>query len=202
MINEKLVRIGIEGAPSVGKTTATAIVSGIMLGSPNIAVVGEVARTFFDTHPQITGRGPDVQKQILDAVREAEDVVAQTGVEVMLCDRTTLSPSVHAAAAGETAAAEMLWEIGKPEERYNEILVFSPKGVPYEPDPLRQQTHGERIHLHTTYLRILEERGMPYHVVTGGAAARVITVFNTIFKYTESRVLFPGVEAIPALYKR
>ena len=98
----------------------------------------------------------------------SEQSLARDANRVLICDSDALTTALYAEALCGEVPAEV--QALASEGRYDLTLVTAPD-VPYVPEPLRYLPHA-RERFFARCIEALEAHGRPYHVLSGGWAAR------------------------------
>ncbi|WP_307721747.1 ATP-binding protein [Massilia horti] len=157
-------RIAILGAESSGKST----LAEALAKRYGTLWVPEYLREFVEMH----GRTPHEHDQLFIArtQQEREDALALRARRFLFCDTAPLMTAVY---------SRFYW--GRLEERlaafeqahdYAWTLVAAPD-LPWEPDGLQRDSDEVRQAVHHRLLQTLDERGIPFVLVTGSLQQRV-----------------------------
>ena len=161
-------RIVILGAESTGKSTLAATLA----GRHGTLWVPEYLREFVDTH----GRVPEESEQVGIArmQRAREDQLAAqafaAGHSLLVCDTSPLVTAVYSRIYWGRVDPELL--VMEAAHDYALTLVAAPD-LPWVPDGLQRESEAVRGQVHACLLAVLDERRIPYTLVTGGLARRV-----------------------------
>lgn len=184
----------IVGTTSSGKSTITEIYSQRFQGYPQVEVLEEGARIFFETNPVIADSPVHiypVQERIQNFVLAREQAAVASGADLIISDRSVIDPVVLTQFYGDAAGADGLLDNVKywlPS--YDTFLLLDPTDVPYEEDKFRQETPEERLAIHTAFENFLGENNLPYKVISGSLEERVGKIDQIIFDRRTDNLVF------------
>ena len=164
-------KIAIVGPESSGKTTL-AMALGEHLQAP---VVPEHARTFLEL------AGPNYAEDDLLRIAHgqvlSEERLMADRPELLVCDTDLITIRIW---SEEKYGRCDPW-IGEQSEKreYDLWLLCSPEGIPWEPDPLRENPH-DRDRLFQVYMEMLEKLSKPFVIVHGGRDVRLKAALKAI----------------------
>lgn len=164
-------RVAILGAESSGKST----LAHALALHYNTVWVPEYLREFVDTHARV----PDESDQypIARTQMEREDVASAKASRFLFCDTTPLMTAVYSRWYwGRVDAQLALFER---RHDYAFTLVTAPDR-PWEADGLQRESEAVRQSIHEMVVRVLQERGIPYLLVSGSLQQRMLQVGRLI----------------------
>lgn len=161
-------RVAILGAESTGKSTLAATLA----ARHGTLWVPEYLREFVDTQGRVPEEGD--QPGIARMQRAREDALAAqaraAGQRLLFCDTAPLMTAVYSRIYWGRVEAGLLAMEGKHD--YALTLVAAPD-LPWVPDGLQRESAAVRDEVHACLLAVLDERRLPYTLVTGDLAQRV-----------------------------
>ena len=161
----RVLRIAILGAESSGKST----LAGALARHFGTTWVPEYLREFVETY----GRVPEEHEQhgIARTQQEREDAAVEGASRFLFCDTTPLMTAVYSR-----------WYWGRVDEQlallerrhdYAYTIVTAPDS-PWEADGLQRDSAAVRQGIHENVLELLDERAIPYLLVTGSLPQRML----------------------------
>ena len=164
-------RIVILGAESTGKST----LAETLARRYGTAWVPEYLREFVDT----MGRVPHEEDQsaIARTQRAREDALAAHARGILFCDTTPLMTAVYSRVYWGRVAPDLL--ALEAAHDYALTLVAAPD-LPWVPDGLQRESEAVRQRVHAQLLAALDQRGIPFTLVSGELAQRVRQVEDLI----------------------
>jgi NadR type nicotinamide-nucleotide adenylyltransferase len=160
----RAARIAILGAESTGKST----LSQALAAQYDTVWVPEYLREFVDTH----GRVPheDDQIGIARTQREREQALLPQARRFLICDTAPLLTAVYSRIYwGRVPPALLAMEA---EHDYTLTLVAD-IDLPWVPDGLMRESEEVRRRVHECLLAVLEQRGIPFILLSGDLAQRL-----------------------------
>jgi len=159
------LRVAIMGAESSGKSTLAAALA----THYGTVWVPEYLREFVDTHgrvPEETDQFPIARTQM-----EREDAAAAVATRFLFCDTTPMMTALYSRWYWGRVDAQL----AQLERRhdYAFTLVTAPDS-PWEADGLQRDSEVVRQTIHEQVLQMLDERGIPYLMVTGSLPQRML----------------------------
>ncbi|RJG15537.1 AAA family ATPase [Massilia cavernae] len=162
-----VLRVALLGAESSGKSTLAAALATHF----DTVWVPEYLREFVDTK----GRVPVEHEQlgIARTQMEREYAAAAVANRFLFCDTTPLMTAIYSRhywgrLDEELAELELVHD-------YAFTLVTAPDS-PWTPDGLQRESDEVRQRVHGEVMRVLDERAIPFMVVTGSLPERVMQV--------------------------
>jgi len=159
------LRVAIMGAESSGKSTLAAALA----THYGTVWVPEYLREFVDTHgrvPEETDQFPIARTQM-----EREDAAAAVATRFLFCDTTPMMTALYSRWYWGRVDAQL----AQLERRhdYAFTLVTAPDS-PWEADGLQRDSEVVRQTIHEQVLQMLDERAIPYLMVTGSLPQRML----------------------------
>lgn len=153
------------GAESSGKSTLAAALA----THYGTVWVPEYLREFVETHgrvPEETDQFPIARTQM-----ERENAAAAVATRFLFCDTTPMMTALYSRWYWGRVDAQLALL----ERRYDYAftLVTAPDS-PWEADGLQRESEEVRQTVHEQVLRMLDERGIPYLMVTGSLPQRML----------------------------
>ena len=162
-----VLRVALLGAESSGKSTLAAALATHF----DTVWVPEYLREFVD----VKGRVPVEEEQagIARMQLEREHAAALVANRFLFCDTTPLMTAIYSRfywGRVDEALAEM-----EQMHHYAFTLVTAPDS-PWMPDGLQRESEAVRQQVHDEVVRTLDERAIPFMMVTGSLPQRVMQV--------------------------
>jgi nicotinamide riboside kinase len=187
-------KIALDGSVSVAKTTtvdclrpALALLNGLdrKNGDPGpiVEIVTEAAREVFEKYPKLDRSGREADFRIVNKIISNEcRVFAETDAQILICDRSLLSPLAFAACNDAPHLDDLKnnAQIRAHLKTYDHFLLLSPKNVPFIQDDVRIEDESFRTRLHETFLDLLREMEVPYTLLEGPTMQRVSQVLAVL----------------------
>ena len=176
-------RIGLIGTACVGKSTVLNRLSERYGADSGVVFIGEVARPFFEAHPEIKDRKHiTVQELLMNKIIEAEAIAEQQRPtpRVLVMDRTPHCAPVNVASTGDYRGADRLLGALDGRQASYRLLLLDVEGVPFEGDGLRDEDITRRQKIHDTFLGYLGDHGIPFTLIGGTLMERVAQVDGII----------------------
>lgn len=158
-------RVAILGAESSGKST----LAGALAARHNTLWVPEYLREFVETHARVPDEGD--QYGIACTQLEREDAAALKASGLLFCDTTPLMTAVYSRWYWGRVDAQLALLEGR--HAYGVTLVTAPDS-PWVADGLQRDSEAVRQGVHELLLRVLDERQIPYLLVSGSLQQRVL----------------------------
>ena len=160
-------RVAIVGAESSGKST----LAEALAARYGTVWVPEYLREFVDTE----GRVPRESDQfaIARTQRAREDAAAARAARFLFCDTIPLMTAVYSMQYWQRVDAELAALVQRHD--YAFTLVAAPDS-PWEADGLQRESEAVRQQVHATLMATLAARAIPFTVVTGALASRILQV--------------------------
>lgn len=160
-----VARVAILGAESSGKSTLAAALA----SHYHTLWVPEYLREFVDTE----GRVPEEHDQfpIARTQMEREDAAALTANEFLFCDTTPMMTALYSRWYWGRVDAQL--SLLERRHDYAFTLVTAPDS-PWEADGLQRESEEVRQTIHEQVVQMLDERQIPYLMVTGGLLQRIL----------------------------
>lgn len=160
-----VARVAILGAESSGKSTLAAALA----NHYHTVWVPEYLREFVDTQ----GRVPEEHDQfpIARTQMEREDAAALTANEFLFCDTTPMMTALYSRWYWGRVDAQL--SLLERRHDYAFTLVTAPDS-PWEADGLQRESEEVRQTIHEQVVQMLDERQIPYLMVTGGLLQRML----------------------------
>jgi NadR type nicotinamide-nucleotide adenylyltransferase len=159
------LRVAIMGAESSGKSTLAAALA----THYGTVWVPEYLREFVETF----GRVPDEADQfpIARAQMERENEAARRATRFLFCDTTPMMTALYSRWYWGRVDAQLA--LLERRHDYAFTLVTAPDS-PWEADGLQRESEEVRQTIHEQVLRMLDEREIPYLLVTGSLPQRML----------------------------
>lgn len=160
-----VARVAILGAESSGKSTLAAALA----SHYHTVWVPEYLREFVDTE----GRVPEEHDQfpIARTQMEREDAAALQARDFLFCDTTPMMTALYSRWYWGRVDAQL--SLLERRHDYAFTLVTAPDS-PWEADGLQRESEEVRQTIHEQVLQMLDERQIPYLMVTGGLLQRML----------------------------
>lgn len=175
-------KIAFVGTSCTGKT---ALLEQLRLKFSNdkIVFVEESARVFFQKHPRIRKRfSCRTQGMIQELVFQSEKEAHLKEGHIIICDRSVIDPVAYVLASGDKKGAEKLFKkVSRWIATYDKFFLLDPKDVVYCQDEVRQENEKERQKLHEVFLKLFQEKGLKFQLLSGTLEERVIKVEQSLF---------------------
>ncbi|MCU6433038.1 ATP-binding protein [Undibacterium sp. Jales W-56] len=157
-------RLAILGAESSGKS----LLAEALAQRYQSVWVPEYLREFVDTHQRV----PTEAEQILIARTQVERELALLPESKgwLFCDTSPLMTALYSRHYFGRVDAEL--EILEKQHRYDFIVVTAPD-FPWTPDGLQRESPAVRQQIHEDLLDLLDEREIPFLMVSGSLQERV-----------------------------
>ncbi len=189
-IGRSIEKFAFIGAQSVGKTTMTNIFRHRFADNPDVAILNEGARVFFESHPDITDRSVDVQERIQRFVLEREKKAYQSRTKLIIADRSVIDPIVLTQIWDTPEnAARLLRNVTDWLPTYTSFILLNPSGVPSVPEPDRRETPAERLAIHDAFREFCIKNGLPVVEVSGTLQERAERVEEVIFEHFPNKTI-------------
>jgi NadR type nicotinamide-nucleotide adenylyltransferase len=161
----QVVRVAILGAESSGKSTLAAALA----SHYGTLWVPEYLREFVETQ----GRVPDEGDQygIARTQQEREDAAAANATRFLFCDTTPSMTAVYSRWYWGRVDAQLA--LLERRHDYAFTIVTAPDS-PWEADGLQRDSQAVRLGIHEQVLRMLDQRAIPYLLVTGSLPQRML----------------------------
>jgi predicted ATPase len=195
-VSSELKKYVITGAISVGKTTTLECLKAVfdvmnpmdrtlMNPGPKVAFTGEAATMVFQQYPRL-----DRTKFSTDLLIASQCILNERGaeltpdVEVIVCDRSVFDSLVFARAHAGGHYESLLKDplVQEQLKSYTKFFLFDPRDVPYVTTEIRVEGSDFRTHLHETYLKMFEEFGLEWELISGPVSHRVVQMMERILK--------------------
>ena len=165
-------KIAVVGPESCGKTSLAQQLTVLLEG----IFVPEVARYYLEAKQEKYDLNDLIliHRKQLDLELEAES----KGDRWIVCDTTPLVIEIWANEVFKTVPDEFINKVQ--EQSYGLYLLCSPD-LPWEPDPLRENPK-DRNRLFQLYKNQLDQRNLPYSVISGKGSERLSMAFESIKK--------------------
>ncbi len=183
---ERPLKIAFSGTLSVGKSTLLDAFREL----PDVAVVEEVARPYFEANPHIIDRGAfDVQKTIIETIMENEERAMEEGKSLVVCDRSVIDGICYAKIYNDFDGAQRLMEVARGHlPSYNALYLLDYKGIRLKRDPIRTESPKFRRDLHKIFTNTFMEENISYTLLAGSREERFKMV-NDHIQSLRSRTL-------------
>ena len=158
-------RVAILGAESLGKST----LAHALAVQYNTVWVPEYLREFVETHARVPDEGD--QYPIARTQMEREDAAAAKASRFLFCDTTPLMTAVYSRQYWGRVDAQLA--LLERRHDYAFTLVTAPD-TPWEADGLQRDSEEVRQTVHEQVVRVLQEREIPYLLVSGSLHQRVL----------------------------
>jgi NadR type nicotinamide-nucleotide adenylyltransferase len=159
------LRVAILGAESSGKSTLAAALA----THYNTVWVPEYLREFVETHgrvPQETDQYPIARTQM-----ERENAAATVATRFLFCDTTPMMTALYSRWYWGRVDAQLA--LLERRHDYAFTLVTAPDS-PWEADGLQRESEEVRQTVHEQVLQMLDDRSIPYLMVTGSLPQRML----------------------------
>ncbi len=166
-----VLRVAILGAESSGKST----LANALAKHYSTSWVPEYLREFVESR----GRVPQEEEQygIAHTQQEREDAAAEGAERFLFCDTTPLMTAVYSRWYWGRVDAELA--LLERRHDYAYTLVTAPDS-PWEADGLQRDSAAVRQGVHELLLEVLDERAIPYLLVTGSLQNRLLQAARLI----------------------
>ena len=158
-------RVAILGAESSGKST----LAHALAVQYNTVWVPEYLREFVETHARVPDEGD--QYPIARTQMEREDAAAAKASRFLFCDTTPLMTGVYSRWYWGRVDAQLA--LLERRHDYAFTLVTAPDS-PWEADGLQRESEEVRQTVHEQVVQVLQEREIPYLLVSGSLHQRVL----------------------------
>ena len=158
-------RVAILGAESSGKST----LAGALATHYDTVWVPEYLREFVATHERVPEKGD--QHRIARTQMEREDAAAAKASRFLFCDTTPLMTAVYSRWYWGRVDAQLA--LLERRHDYAFTLVTAPDS-PWEADGLQRDSEEVRQTIHQRVVQVLQEREIPYLLVSGSLQQRVL----------------------------
>ena len=159
------LRVAILGAESSGKSTLAAALATHYA----TAWVPEYLREFVDVNGRVPREGD--QYPIAQTQMAREDAAALEANRFLFCDTTPLMTALYSRWYWGRVDAQLA--LLERRHDYTVTLVTAPDS-PWEADGLQRESEAVRQTVHQQVLQVLDERAIPYLLVTGSLPQRVL----------------------------
>lgn len=178
-------KIALVGASCSGKTTLFENCRKYYADRNDFLFVEESARPYIKEQwakdPNTNIFTLDFQKTIQDRTLENEKNAHSKSPSVIICDSTVIDQVVYTKVSGEKMGAEELFNrIVRWLPSYNIFLMCDPNEVPYVTDGERTMTPQQRMMLHDTFNELLQEKNIPFLMISGNPQQRVEKVHQIL----------------------
>ena len=160
-----VARVAILGAESSGKSTLAAALA----LRYNTVWVPEYLREFVETHARVPDEGD--QYLIAHTQMAREDAAAQQASRFLFCDTTPLMTALYSRWYWGRVDAQLA--LLERRHDYAFTLVTAPDS-PWEADGLQRESEEVRQTVHEQVVQVLQEREIPYLLVSGSLRQRVL----------------------------
>lgn len=174
---EKRIKLGFSGGPASGKTT---LINYFRENRPDVSVVDEAARDYFQHNPEVDRTSLETQKLILEHMIAREEAAQGFGESVLVTDRTALDQMVYPMHYAISGATELKAGAVAHLATYTRLYLCDINGVPYERDSVRTEGPEEREAIHEMFLHVLAQEGIEYKLLTGAREERIMRVNEDI----------------------
>jgi NadR type nicotinamide-nucleotide adenylyltransferase len=163
----RVARVALLGAESSGKSTLAAALA----SHYGTLWVPEYLREFVDT----MGRVPKEEDQagIARTQMERENAAALSASRFLFCDTTPLMTALYSRWYWGRVDAQLA--LLERRHDYAYTVVTAPDS-PWEADGLQRESEAVRQTIHEQVLQVLEERAIPYLLVSGSLQQRMLQV--------------------------
>jgi len=161
-----VARIALLGAESTGKST----LAQALAARYGTLWVPEYLREFVDVHARVPNE--DDQPGIARAQRAREHALALDArvKDLLFCDTTPLMTAVYSRVYWGRVPADLL--AMEAAHDYAWTLVAAPD-LPWVPDGLQRESEEVRQRVHAQLVAVLDERRIPFTLLTGDLEARM-----------------------------
>lgn len=177
-------KIAFSGAMCSGKSTLLNRFEEYFSEREDVQIVPEQARLFFvESGIPTDCLTPEVQGQLADWVRQAEEEAQNTGADLILCDRSVLDAAAYLRFGGYSEESNALIErvqVWLP--TYEKFILFDPTDIPFINDEFRYETADDRDQLHQIFVEMFKEHGIAYELLRGSQEDRFQRVLELISK--------------------
>jgi len=201
-------KIALIGTSSTGKSTLYDWCVREIADS-GCAVIPEAATRYFEAHdvPEPLRFTEKVQTEIQSLAIEAElglmAAALMGGLAVAFLDRCVLCAAVYVRSTGDIEGSDRLYRRVQPFlQTYSRLYLLDPAGVPFQQNNVRTEDRATRDHIHETYLRFLEEKGIPYQLLSGTEDERKKTVMDYVMDLVMGSVAPDNVSGSPRVALR
>lgn len=182
---ESITKIAFVGTTTVGKTTLIEHYREKFIDNPNVVIVEEAGRAFFERNkvkPE-DRLSYAIQRRIQTVILKNERRAHSIHPELILCDRSVLDAAVHCQAGGNLRGSNRLLDrVRNWVPSYSNILLLDPIGIPFQPDQIRQEDIQTRQHIHDTFKRFFQGTGIPYTLLGGSLEDKVSFIDHIVKK--------------------
>jgi NadR type nicotinamide-nucleotide adenylyltransferase len=161
----QVLRVAILGAESSGKSTLAAALA----GHYGTLWVPEYLREFVETKNRVPYESD--QYPIARTQREREDAAALLATRFLFCDTTPLMTAIYSTVYWGRVDVQLA-RLDRDHD-YTFTLVTAPDS-PWVADGLQRESEAVRQSVHEKVLRKLDERGIPFTLVTGSLPQRML----------------------------
>jgi len=161
-------KIAFVGTSCTGKTSLLEYLR-LKISSNKTVFVEESARIFFQKHPRIRKRFfCRTQGMIQDLVFQTEKEAHLKDGHTMLCDRSVIDPVAYVLASGDKKGAEKLFrKVSRWLGTYDKFFLLDPEDVDFCQDAVRQEGEEERQKLHEAFIKLFQEKGLKFELLSG-----------------------------------
>lgn len=178
------IKIAFVGTSCVGKTSLYDHYKQKYKQDSRVAFVKEAAREYFTKNPEIPidQRFSVIpQSEVQQLVLQMEQIAHNSGVEVIICDRSVLDAVAYVCGHGDKEGSKMLLEkvrLWLP--TYHRVFLLDPADIPYQTDNIRKETPDVRERNHQVFLEVLMEANVAYELLSGTQSERIQRVDEII----------------------
>lgn len=171
-------KVAFVGTSCIGKTTLLEYYRQRYSGNSQVAFVEEAARVFFQANPEITDRfSEESQGKVQALALQNEQAAYNSGVKVILCDRSVIDAVAYVKAHGDPEGSDRLLDnVSFWLPTYHKFLLLDPIGVPYATDEVRLEDSDKRQQFHDAFVALFSEKEIPYELLSGTLEERISRV--------------------------
>ena len=158
-------RVAILGAESSGKST----LAHALAVQYNTVWVPEYLREFVETHARVPDEGD--QYPIARTQMEREDAAAAKASRFLFCDTTPLMTGVYSRWYWGRVDAQLALLERRHDYAFTLVTALD---SPWEADGLQRESEEVRQTVHEQVVQVLQEREIPYLLVSGSLHQRVL----------------------------